>query len=450
MTRHEAPWKLLRGRTRHRAADRGGAPVGPAVSGPSAGATPAVTAHGTQAGMGKGRRHRWRRPVLAAGGAVAAAVTLAACGSSRQGAASGPAAVVHGPNPIGLTGQAAKAAQANPDVDPGTSLGKTPAPDFRLVNQFGRPMTLSQFRGKVVLLAFEDSQCTTVCPLTTTEMAEAKQLLGTAGDQVQLLGVDANPAATSVADVMAYSRAHGMVNQWDFLTGSKAQLAAVWKTYHIYAQIENGVVDHTPALYLIDQRGRERRLYMTQMAYASVGQQAQVLARQIATLLPGHPHVASSGSLAYSAISGLGSAQTITLPAIEPSGGHVTLGPGRPHLVVFFATWLTEVSDLKAELTGLNSYAAAARRDHLPALTAVDEAPTEPSPDAARDYLAHLGTPLAYPVAVDETGRVADGYQVQDQPWYVLTRSGMTLWTHDGWLPAATVVHDVQHAIAGR
>jgi len=32
--------------------------------------------------------------------------------------------------------------------------------------------------------------------------------------------VDANPAATSVSDVMAYSRAHGMVNQWDFLTGT--------------------------------------------------------------------------------------------------------------------------------------------------------------------------------------------------------------------------------------
>jgi cytochrome oxidase Cu insertion factor (SCO1/SenC/PrrC family) len=443
------PRKLFRVRARHRAADREDAPAGPAAPVFSAGGTAVVTAPGRKAGLGGGRRLRWRPLVLAAAGTVAAAVALAACGPGDHGAG-GPAAVVHGPNPPGLTGRAAKAVQGNPDVDPGTPLSKTPAPDFRLVNQFGQPVSLSQFRGKVVLLAFEDSQCTTVCPLTTTEMTEAKRLLGAAGDQVQLLGVDANPAATSVADVMAYSRAHGIVNQWDFLAGPKAQLAAVWKKYHIYAQIENGVVDHTPALYLIDQRGRERRLYMTQMAYASIGQQAQVLARQIAALLPGHPHVASSRSLAYSAISGLGPAQTITLPAIEPSGGHVTLGPGRPHLVVFFATWLTEVSDLKAELTGLNSYAAAARRDHLPALTAVDEAPTEPSPDAARDYLAHLGTPLAYPVAVDETGRVADGYQVQDQPWYVLTRSGMTLWTHDGWLPAATVVHDVQHAIAGR
>ncbi len=31
-----------------------------------------------------------------------------------------------------------------------------------------------------------------------------------------------------------------MVNQWDFLTGSLAQLQATWKAYHIYVQIEQG------------------------------------------------------------------------------------------------------------------------------------------------------------------------------------------------------------------
>ena len=52
---------------------------------------------------------------------------------------------------------------------------------------------------------------------------------------MQLLGVDANPDAnpdvTAVPDVMAYSRAHAMVNQWDFLTGTRAQLEATWKVH---------------------------------------------------------------------------------------------------------------------------------------------------------------------------------------------------------------------------
>jgi cytochrome oxidase Cu insertion factor (SCO1/SenC/PrrC family) len=340
-----------------------------------------------------------------------------------------------------VTGQAdtgqARTAAANPDLDPGSSLGGLAAPGFRLVNQFGQPMSLSQFRGKVVILAFTDSECTTICPLTTVSMVEAKDLLGAAGDQVQLLGIDANPSATRVADVMAFSRAHGMVNQWDFLTGSPAQLRAVWKAYYVYVQIEKGQIDHTPAVYVIGQRGREQKLYLTTMAYASVGQEAQVLAKEAASLLPGHPRLASQRSLAY--IGGLGPTSRAVLPAVP--GGSVILGPGRPHLLVFFATWLTETSDLRAELTALSRYARAERRGNLPQLVAVDEAATEPSPGAARAYLKKLGRPLGYPVALDTTGRLADGYGAQDQPWYVLTSaSGRIVWRHDGWLPVPAVI----------
>src|SRR5438270_11155977 len=206
-----------------------------------------------------------------------------------------------------------------------SSLGNKPAPDFRLRNQFGQPMSLSQFRGKVVMLAFEDSECTTVCPLTTQSMLEAKQLLGPAGSQVQLLGIDANPDAISTADVLSYSRTHGLVNQWHFLTGSLAELKATWAKYGIAVQIENGQIDHTPALFVIGQQGRERRLYLTQMAYSSVGQSAQVLADEIATLLPGHPKVASQQSLASIAVQG--PADHVTLPAAGSGDAPVTLGP---------------------------------------------------------------------------------------------------------------------------
>src|SRR5204863_3545185 len=205
---------------------------------------------------------------------------LAACSSSTPpGSQAGSA---HGPN---------TAAMDNPNLDLGSSLGGTPAPDFRLRNQFGQPMSLSQFRGKVVMLAFEDSECTTICPLTTQSMLQAKQLLGSAGNQVQLLGVDANPDAISTADVLSYSRTPRLVNQWHFLTGPLPELKATWAKYDIAVQIENGQIDHTPALFVIDQQGRERKLYLTQMAYSSVGQSAQVLAQEISGLLPGHPKV---------------------------------------------------------------------------------------------------------------------------------------------------------------
>jgi cytochrome oxidase Cu insertion factor (SCO1/SenC/PrrC family) len=362
-----------------------------------------------------------RAALRAAAGAVGALV-LSACAIGATGSAG---------NGGGQMGGGMSAAAANPALDTGSSLGGQPAPDIRLVNQFGQHMALSQFRGKVVILAFADSQCTTVCPLTTVSMVEAKQLLGAAGSHVQLLGVDANPRATSVADVMAYSRAHGMVNQWDFLTGSPAQLQAVWRAYHIAVQIQQGLIDHTPALFVIDQRGRERKVYLTQMAYTSIGQSAQVLAQEAASLLPGHPALASGRSLGY--IPGLSPAARVTLPGV-PSGP-VRLGPGQPRLVMFFATWVAETSDLRAHLLALNGYARAARHGRLPGLVAVDEGTTEPTPGAAAVYLKGLGASLAYPVAVDTTGRLADGYGVADQPWFVLvSATGRIVWKHDGWL----------------
>lgn len=369
-------------------------------------------------------------------GLALAALAVAGCSSA---ASPGP------PSGMSALSSASAAAEQNPNLDLGASLGGAPAPDIKLVNQFGQPMSLSQFRGRVVLLGFEDSECTNVCPLTTQSMVLAKQLLGPAGKSVQLLGVDANPDAIKVSDVLDYSRVHGMVNQWDFLTGSAAQLHAVWEAYHIAVQIDSGQIDHTPALFVIDQQGREQKLYLTQMAYSSITQSAQVLASEISSLLPDHPKQSGLGSLA--AVPGQTPSATVTLPAAAPAAGGsgaapagtVTLGPGKARLVVFFATWLSETSDLGTELAGLNAYAKDAASKHLPALTAVDEAATEASDASVNSYLHQLG-PLSYPVALDETGRLADGYGVQDQPWLVLVNAaGKITWQHDGWVPLATL-----------
>jgi cytochrome oxidase Cu insertion factor (SCO1/SenC/PrrC family) len=363
--------------------------------------------------------------------AIAGALAAAGCASSSTSSSSSASSPMSAAN---------EAAMQNPNLDLGSSLSGEHAPDIKLVNQFGQPMSLSQFHGRVVILAFSDSECTTVCPLTTESMVLAKELLGKAGDSVQLLGVDANPDATKVSDVMSYSRAHGMVNQWDFLTGSSAQLKAVWKAYNIEVAIEAGQIDHTPALYVINQQGILEKLYLTTMAYSSVTQSAQVLATEVSALLPSHPKLSSIESLAT--VAPEDPTATASLPAAVPAANGaaatVTLGPGKARLVVFFASWLTETSDLSAEMTTLDSYAKAAAKSHLPALTAVDETVTEPSEAAVASYVRSLG-PLDYPVALDKTGRVADGYGVQDQPWLALVNAaGKIAWQHDGWvtLPA--------------
>ena len=325
-------------------------------------------------------------------------------------------------------------ATQNPDLDPGSALNEV-APAFTLTDQFGKKVSLSSYRGKVVVLTFNDPLCTTICPLTTTALLHAKELLGPAASDVQLLGVGANPEATQVKWVRDYSRVHQMTDKWHFLTGSLPQLRRVWRSYYIDAAVMNGAIDHTPATYVIDQRGRESRLFLTQMAYSSVDQLGYEIARSIAPLLPGHPGLSGTTSLAEPVLSG--PRDRVALPGSD--GGSVRFGPGSgPHLVLFFDTWDSEVTDLAKHLETLNGYAATAGRHGLPDLVAVDEDKVEPSPDALAAFLHGLPHPLRYPVVVDKRGTFADGYRVQDSPYLELVSgTGRILWQRDiavkGW-----------------
>jgi len=392
--------------------------------------TPMVARESEQSGRTSMRTLRWAAPGVALLVGVAVAVVIIALGR--------------------LAPQSdASALAKNPYLDPGTPLSH-PAPDFTLSDQFGQPASLHSFRGKVVILAFNDSECTTICPLTTTAMLDAKKLLGPSGSQVQLLGVDANPKATSIEDVLSYSQLHGMLREWRFLTGSLSQLGRVWKDYGIEAEIERGLISHTPALFVIDPEGRLRKLYMTQQSYTAVGQLGQLLAQEASSLLPGHPSVQSK--LSYAQIPGISPATRATLP--RAGGGTVPLGPsGSPRLFVFFATWDQEVTSLAGQLDALDQYQSAAGASGLPALTAVDEGSVEPSPAALPRFLDRLPHPLSYPVAIDQSGRVADGYEVQGEPWLVLTSStGRILWYHEvytsGVLSRPALDRDVRAALA--
>jgi protein SCO1/2 len=338
----------------------------------------------------------------------------------------------------------------NQTLDPGAHLNAV-APGFTLTDQFGKQVSLHSLRGKVVVLSFNDPECTTICPLTTTALLRAKTLLGPAASQVALIGVGANPDATQVKWVRAYSKDHGMLHQWRFLTGSLPQLKRVWRDYGIEAAVVNGMVDHTPATYVIAPNGRESRLYQTAMAYSSVPALGYELAQSIATLLPGHPKLRGTQPLGQPQVEG--PRTPVTLPRAV-GGGKVRLGPGSgAHLVLFFDSWETEVTDLRTQLVALNRYQAEARRKGLPTLIAVDEGGVEASPQALPRLLHSLPRPLGYPVAVDQTGSVADGYRVQDSPWLTLVSpSGKFLFYEDlavkGWPKLADLLEKVRVAQA--
>jgi cytochrome oxidase Cu insertion factor (SCO1/SenC/PrrC family) len=165
---------------------------------------------------------------------------------------------------------------------PGRAASGTRAPDFSLTDQFGDPAHLSDFRGRVVLLTFIDSHCSTICPLTAELMTRTEQTLGSRYP-VQLLAINANPDFTSVSDVREWSIRHRMLRRWLFLTGSVGQLKAVWSSYGIQARVVQGDVAHTAVIFVIDAVGNTRSLVPIAQG-RGIDAEAVSIARAIRTL----------------------------------------------------------------------------------------------------------------------------------------------------------------------
>jgi cytochrome oxidase Cu insertion factor (SCO1/SenC/PrrC family) len=147
----------------------------------------------------------------------------------------------------------------------GTALDG-PAPDFQLVDQRGKLVKLSDFRGRVVVLSFLDPYCDDVCPLTVLHLRRAQQALGEEADGVVFLAVNANPWATAVNDVAEATRRWGLEGapNWYFLTGAEHELRAVWQAYWVEVIVgADGDVTHTPGVFLIDAAGQRRRYFYT-------------------------------------------------------------------------------------------------------------------------------------------------------------------------------------------
>jgi protein SCO1 len=143
----------------------------------------------------------------------------------------------------------------------GTDLGRVPAHDFHLTDQFGRPVALSQFAGKPVVLTFMYTHCPDVCPLMAEKLHSVMLDLGNDAGRVAVIAISVDPKGDTVAAALNFSQVHRMVQYWHFLVGTRAELAPVWSAYAIDAQSQVATVSmHTAVLFVIDQQGRERVL----------------------------------------------------------------------------------------------------------------------------------------------------------------------------------------------
>jgi len=140
--------------------------------------------------------------------------------------------------------------------------------DLRLPDQNGKPRSLDEFRGKVVVVAFGYTHCPDVCPMTLANLANARRKLGKQGEQVQVLFVTVDPKRDTPDLLGRYVTAFDPT--FIGLAGSAADVQRTEKDFKIYVEelpAGNGdySVDHSAQIFAYDRKGR-LRLVMSQTA----------------------------------------------------------------------------------------------------------------------------------------------------------------------------------------
>ena len=126
--------------------------------------------------------------------------------------------------------------------------------DFSLRDQDGRPASLREYRGRVVVLTFMYSTCQDTCPVTAQTIRGA---LDQVGHDVPVLAVSVDPAHDTRDTAERFLVKQGVsAGRMRFLLGTRAQLQPIWKAYGIQPQGEG--FEHTAYVAVLDQSGRQR------------------------------------------------------------------------------------------------------------------------------------------------------------------------------------------------
>lgn len=131
---------------------------------------------------------------------------------------------------------------------------------FTLSDPAGKPVSLTDFRGRLVLLYFGYAQCPDVCPTDLASIGAALRDLGPAAAGIQPLFVTLDPARDTPAVLREYAAAfHPAIVP---LTGSEDEIRRVATTFKVfYEKVPRKgssayAIDHTAYTFLLDREGR--------------------------------------------------------------------------------------------------------------------------------------------------------------------------------------------------
>jgi protein SCO1/2 len=158
----------------------------------------------------------------------------------------------------------------------------TPAPALALRNYLGRPINIDEYRGKPVLVTFIYTHCPDVCPLITSNLRVAQNLMGADGAaRAQIIAVSVDSKGDDRKTVTAFLRQHEMTGRMQYLIGSTKELARVWKAWGVGSERDAknpDLVEHSGLVYGITAKGLRATLYSASFKPATVAHDVPLLA----------------------------------------------------------------------------------------------------------------------------------------------------------------------------
>jgi protein SCO1/2 len=172
-----------------------------------------------------------------------------------------------------LVGTQHSAPASTSSASPLADIG--PAPEVRLTDQDGKPFSLSDLRGKVVVVSFIYTTCGGSCPATTHRLSRIEEVLQSTklwGKKVEFVSISLDPERDTPEILRRYAETYDAdPAAWHFLTGPPERVAKVIASWDMWVRKNPaGVLDHPSRVFLLDTRGHRREIYSLEFLTAEV------------------------------------------------------------------------------------------------------------------------------------------------------------------------------------
>ncbi len=141
-------------------------------------------------------------------------------------------------------------------------------PEFQLIDEGGKPISLESFRGHPLVLTFIFTRCPlpNFCPRMSQNFSELQKTIKASSSEplssTRLLSVSFDPAYDTPEVLRDYAQGEKAdPDIWKFATGTPTEISRLTKDFSVLVQPEGGSISHSLATALIGKEGKIEKLW---------------------------------------------------------------------------------------------------------------------------------------------------------------------------------------------